>query len=77
MDLVIFLTAPIETLVKRLPRGRATATARNQTRFVASSTTFGPVEPRLRQVADHEVRTSVPLEEVVTTVLSLAERLET
>jgi hypothetical protein len=31
------------------------------------------VEPLLRRVADHEVRTTVPLDEVVTTVLRLVE----
>ena len=29
------------------------------------------VEPLLRQVADHEVRTTMPLDDVVTTILRL------
>jgi shikimate kinase len=70
-DSIILLTAPLDTLVDRLatrtdnPFGKAPADLRRVLDDVQA------VEPLLRRVADHEVRTIVPLAEVVTTILRL------
>lgn len=72
-DHIVLLSAPLETLVERLatrtsnPYGKAPEEFR---RFVVDVET---VEPLLRRVAGHEVRTTVPLDEVVTTVLRLVD----
>jgi dephospho-CoA kinase len=70
-DQIILLSAPIETMLERLatritnPFGKS-AEERQQ---VLDDT--AAVEPLLRGVADHEVVTTAPLGEVVTTVLRL------
>ena len=72
-DHVVLLSAPLETLVERLATrtdntyGKAPEELR---RFLED---FATVEPLLRRAADHEVRTTVPLDEVVTTVLRLVD----
>jgi dephospho-CoA kinase len=72
-DHIVLLSAPIETMVERLttrtdnPYGRTP----EERRRVLDDTTN--IEPLLRAVADHEVRTTVPLDEVVLTVLRLVE----
>jgi shikimate kinase len=72
-DHIVLLSAPLETMVERLatrtdnPYGKAPEEHR---RILADVET---VEPLLRRVADHEVRTTVPLDEVVATVLRLVE----
>ena len=72
-DHIVLLSAPLETLVERLatrtsnPYGKAPEELR---RFLVDVET---VEPLLRRVAGHEVRTTVPLDEVVTTVLRLVD----
>jgi shikimate kinase len=71
-DLIILLSAPPETLMDRLaartgnPYGKA---PEELSRVLAD---LRNAEPLLRQVADHEVRTTVPLDGVVTTILRLA-----
>lgn len=72
-DHIVLLSAPLETLVERLatrsnnPYGKAPEELR---RFLEDVKT---VEPLLRRVATHEVRTTVPLNEVVTTILRLVD----
>jgi shikimate kinase len=72
-DHIVLLSAPIETLIARLatrtnnPYGKASEELR---RFIEDLET---VEPLLRRAADHEVRTTAPLNEVVTTVLRLVD----
>jgi dephospho-CoA kinase len=72
-DDIVLLSAPLETLIERLatrttnPYGKAPEQLR---RFLDDVET---VEPLLRQVASHEVRTTVPLNDVLTTVLRLVE----
>lgn len=67
-DHIVLLSAPLETLVDRLatrsnnPYGKAPEEFR---RFLDDVTL---VEPLLRQIATHEVRTTVPLTEVVATI---------
>ncbi len=70
-DGIILLSAPLDTLIDRLatrtdnPFGKAPADLARVLDDVQA------VEPLLRRVADHEVRTTVPLAEVVTTILRL------
>jgi len=72
-DHIVLLSAPPEALVKRLATrtnnsyGKAPGELR---RFIDDVET---VEPLLRRVANHEIRTTVPLNEVVTTVLRLVD----
>jgi shikimate kinase len=72
-DHIVLLSAPLETLVERLanrtsnPFGKAPEELRRVLDDVET------VEPLLRRVADHEVRTTVPLTEVVNTVLRLVD----
>ena len=73
-DDIVLLSAPIEVLVDRLasrtdnPYGKAPHELR---RFVEDVET---VEPRLRRVADHEVQTTAPLDEVVASILRLVKQ---
>ena len=70
-DQIILLSAPIETVLERLstrttnPFGKS---AEERQRVLDDT---AAVEPLLRGVADHEVVTTAPLDEVVTTVLRL------
>lgn len=72
-DHVVLLSAPVETLLHRLALrtnntyGKAPEELR---RFLDD---VENVEPLLRRVAHHEIRTTVPLHEVVTTVLRLVD----
>jgi dephospho-CoA kinase len=72
-DHIVLLSAPPGTLVERLanrtsnPYGKAPEELRRVLDDVET------VEPLLRRVADHEVRTTVPLNEVVNTVLRLVD----
>jgi hypothetical protein len=72
-DHIVLLSAPIETLIARLATrtnnsyGKAPEELR---RFIDDVET---VEPLLRRVANHEVRTTAPLNEVVTTILRLVD----
>ena len=71
-DVIVLLSAPVEVVLERLatrtgnPFGR---TAAERARVLAD---LAEVEPLLRRVAAHEVVTTAPLDDVVTTVLRLA-----
>jgi dephospho-CoA kinase len=72
-DHIVLLSAPIETLLERLATRTTNSygkTADELRRFRADVET---VEPLLRRVADHEIQTTVPLDEVVATVLRLVD----
>ena len=70
-DVIILLSAPAEILAGRLasrtgnPYGKTTGELRRVFDDLQA------VEPLLRQAADHEIRTTMPLSDVVTTVLRL------
>jgi dephospho-CoA kinase len=72
-DHIVLLSAPLETLLERLatrmdnPYGKDPEELR---RFLEDVET---VEPLLRRVAHHEVRTTAPLEDVVATVIRLVD----
>ena len=71
-DVIVLLTAPLETMVARLdartdnPFGKSPD---ERARFLAD---VAEVEPLLRKVADHVVDTSAPLPEVVAAVLRVS-----
>lgn len=69
-DHVILLSAPVELIVARL----ATRTTNNYGKDPAEAARvialIDSVEPLLRRIADHEIETSVPVEDVVTQLLS-------
>lgn len=71
-DLIILLSAPAQTMIGRLaaragnPYGKARG---DLDRILAD---LAAVEPLLRKAADHEIRTTIPLAEVVAKVLHLA-----
>ena len=71
-DQIILLSAPIETVLERLgtrtnnPFGKS---AQERQRVIDDT---AAVEPLLRSVADHEIVTTAPLDDVVTAVLRLA-----
>ncbi len=72
-DHVVLLSAPVETLLDRLATRITNSygkTPEERRRFLADVET---VEPLLRQVASHEVRTTAPLADVVATVLRLVD----
>jgi dephospho-CoA kinase len=72
-DHIVLLSAPLETMVERLrtrtnnPHGKAPL---EFSRFLED---VEAVEPLLRRAADHEVRTTAPLDEVVSTILRLVD----
>lgn len=72
-DHIVLLSAPLETLVERLkarstnPYGKDPEDLR---RFHEDVVT---VEPLLRRVATHEIRTTAPLDDVVATLLRIVE----
>jgi shikimate kinase len=71
-DLIILLSAPARTLIERLaartgnPYGKAPG---DMDRILGD---LAAVEPLLRKAADHEIRTTIPLTDVVARVLHLA-----
>jgi dephospho-CoA kinase len=70
-DAIVLLSAPLETMVERLATRSNNAYGKHpeeRRRFLED---VEAVEPLLRRVATHEVRTTAPLDEVVTTVLRL------
>jgi dephospho-CoA kinase len=72
-DHIILLSAPAEALIERLkvrasnPYGKA---PEELSRFLDD---LQNVEPLLRQAADHEVRTTMPLSDVVMAILRLVD----
>jgi dephospho-CoA kinase len=71
-DHVVLLTAPLVILVERLATRTNNAYGKSTEEFRRFLDDVQNVEPLLRRVADHEVRTTAPLDEVVTTILRLA-----
>ena len=74
-DHIVLLSAPIETLLERLATRTTNSygkTAEELRRFRADVETVAAYE-LLRRVADHEIRTTMPLDEVVATVLRLVD----
>jgi dephospho-CoA kinase len=70
-DHIVLLSAPVETLVERLSTRTTNAFGKAPDELRRVLDDVHTVEPLLRRVADHDVRTTLPLDEVVTTVLRL------
>ena len=68
-DHIILLSAPVEILRERLAARTSNSfgKAPEELRRVLDDVTA--IEPRLRQIADHEVVTTAPLHDVVTAIL--------
>ena len=71
-DLIILLSAPAQTMIERLSvrTGNPYGTAPGDMDRILGD--LAAVEPRLRKAADHEIRTTTPLTDVVAKVLHLA-----
>ncbi len=72
-DHIILLSAPSETLVERLATRTSNSYGKAPEELSRVLDDVNTVEPLLRQVADHEIRTTMPLDEVVTTILRLVD----
>jgi dephospho-CoA kinase len=70
-DQIILLSAPIETVLERLSTRTSNPFGKSAEERQRVLDDTAAVEPLLRGVADHEVVTTAPLDEVVTTVLRL------
>jgi dephospho-CoA kinase len=72
-DHIVLLSAPLETLVERLATRSNNSYGKAPEELGRFLDDVETVEPLLRRVASHEVRTTVPVNEVVTTVLRLVD----
>jgi dephospho-CoA kinase len=72
-DHIVLLSAPLETLAERLATRTSNSYGRAPQELSRVLNDIKTVEPLLRRVADHEVRTTMPLNEVVMTVLRLVD----
>jgi len=70
-DHIVLLSAPLETLVERLATRSGNSYGKAPEELRRFFDDVKTVEPRLRRIASHEVRTTMPLNEVVTTILRL------
>ena len=71
-DHVVLLSAPAGVMVERLGTRTNNAYGKRPDEVARVLSLKESVEPLLRRAAGHEIDTSVPLDEVVTTVLRLA-----
>jgi dephospho-CoA kinase len=72
-DHVVLLSAPAEVIVERLATRTANAYGKRPEEVARTLELMESVEPRLRRVAGHEIDTSAPLDEVVATLLRIAQ----
>ena len=72
-DHIVLLSAPQEPLVERLAARSDNAFGRSPEELRRILDDLEHVEPLLRRVADHEIVTTTPLDEVVTTLLRLVD----
>lgn len=71
-DHIILLTAPAETLLERLATRTNNPYGRSPQELGRVLDDLKNVEPLLRRAAHHELRTTMPLDDVVSAVLLLA-----
>jgi shikimate kinase len=74
-DLIILLSAPVEVLAERLASRTTNSFGRAPGELKRILDDVQAVEPLLRKAAAHEIRTTMPLGDVVAAVLRLADRL--
>jgi shikimate kinase len=72
-DHIVLLSAPMETLLERLAARTTNSYGKAPEELNRIRSDFETVEPLLRRVADHEVRTTMPLNEVLMAILRLIE----
>lgn len=70
-DHIVLLSAPLETLLDRLARRRDNPYGKAPEELRRFRDDLETVEPLLRRAAGHEIRTTVPLDDVVATVLRI------
>ena len=70
-DHIVLLSAPVETLLERVAARTGNPYGQSPEDLRRILDDLEHVEPLLRRVADHEVRTTAPLDEVVENVLHL------
>lgn len=70
-DDIVLLSAPLETLVQRLAARTNNSYGRAPYEFDRFLEDVTTVEPVLRREATHEVQTTAPVGDVVTTILRL------
>jgi dephospho-CoA kinase len=71
-DHIVLLSAPPETLIERLESRTSNSYGKAPEELSRVLDDLRNVEPLLRRVADHEVRTTMPLDDVVAAILRLA-----
>ena len=70
-DVIILLSAPAEVLAERLASRTGNPYGKTPGELRRVFDDLRTVEPRLRKAADHEISTTMPLEDVVAAVLRL------
>ena len=73
-DYIILLSAPVETLTERLAARTSNSFGKSPEELRRVLDDVAAIEPRLRQIADHEVVTTAALPEVVTAILPARRR---
>jgi hypothetical protein len=72
-DLIILLSAPVEVLTKRLASRTTNSFGKASGELARVLDDLRAVEPLLGKAATHEIRTTMPLGDVVAEVLHLAD----
>jgi dephospho-CoA kinase len=72
-DHIVLLSAPVETLLERVATRTGNPYGKSAEELSWILDDLENVEPLLRRVADHEIRTTAPLDEVVEDVLRLVD----
>lgn len=72
-DAVILLSAPAEVIVERLATRTTNPYGKRPAEVARTLELIETVEPLLRRIATHEIDTSAPLDEVVASILRLAQ----
>jgi dephospho-CoA kinase len=72
-DHIVLLSAPLETLVARLATRTNNSYGKAPEELLRFIDDVQTVEPLLRLVASNEVRTTAPVNQVVTTILRLVD----
>jgi dephospho-CoA kinase len=72
-DHIVLLSAPVETLLERVATRTGNPYGKSAEELSRILDDLENVEPLLRRVADHEIRTTAPLDEIVEDVLRLVD----
>ena len=72
-DRIVLLSAPVETLLERVATRTGNPYGKSPDELSRILDDLENVEPLLRRVADHEIRTTAPLDEIVEDVLRLVD----